>query len=274
MQYWWFSVLVAAIAVGLVALVVWLHRHLRASYIVAMCVGTVLIIYKTCEFSYYRAIGHPEYPVEFSHISYFIIGATMLTGVKKMRFFAAFCGSAGGIGYLIATILSPDSMVTEMSSTYYVVMAVIQHELLFFVGLLLMFDVQRHSYRDIWVPIVGTVVIVGFSLLVYYHYIYPDFIDVEKIVIIKIIKGTIIGYVIGEENLTPAIQVVTSIGVAVLVVAVMMLFLWLNNKMFDKAERLAAERGTTLPTNDDLGIIPWVKKAVAKRKAKKSGGSQ
>lgn len=137
-----------------------------------------------------------------------------------------------------------------------------------------MFDVQRHSYRDIWVPIVGTVVIVGFSLLVYYHYIYPDFIDVEKIVIIKIIKGTIIGYVIGEENLTPAIQVVTSIGVAVLVVAVMLLFLWLNNKMFDKAERLAAERGTTLPTNDDLGIIPWVKKAVAKRKAKKSGGSQ
>ena len=169
MQYWWFSVLVAAIAVGLVALVVWLHRHLRASYIVAMCVGTVLILYKTCEFSYYRAIGHPEYPVEFSHISYFIIGATMLTGVKKMRFFAAFCGSAGGIGYLIATILSPDSMVTEMSSTYYVVMAVVQHELLFFVGLLLMFDVQRHSYRDIWVPIVGTVVIVGFSLLVYYH---------------------------------------------------------------------------------------------------------
>ena len=250
------------------------HSHLRASYIVAMCVGTVLILYKTCEFSYYRAIGHPEYPVEFSHISYFIIGATMLTGVKKMRFFAAFCGSAGGIGYLIATILSPDSMVTEMSSTYYVVMAVIQHELLFFVGLLLMFDVQRHSYRDIWVPIVGTVAIVGFSLLVYYHYIYPDFIDVEKIVIIKIIKGTIIGYVIGEENLTPAIQVVTSIGVAVLVVAVMMLFLWLNNKMFDKAERLAAERGTTLPTNDDLGIIPWVKKAVAKRKAKKSGGSQ
>lgn len=274
MQYWWFSVLVAAIAVGLVALVVWLHRHLRASYIVAMCVGAVLILYKTCEFSYYRAIGHPEYPVEFSHISYFIIGATMLTGVKKMRFFAAFCGSAGGIGYLIATILSPDSMVTEMSSTYYVVMAVVQHELLFFVGLLLMFDVQRHSYRDIWVPIVGTVAIVGFSLLVYYHYIYPDLIDVEKIVIIKIIKGTIIGYVIGEENLTPAIQVVTSIGVAVLVVAVMMLFLWLNNKMFDKAERLAAERGTTLPTNDDLGIIPWVKKAVAKRKAKKSGGSQ
>ena len=142
-------------------------------------------------------------------------------------------------------------MVTEMSSTYYVVMAVVQHELLFFVGLLLMFDVQRHSYRDIWVPIVGTVAIVGFSLLVYYHYIYPDFIDVEKIVIIKIIKGTIIGYVIGEENLTPAIQVVTSIGVAVLVIAVMMLFLWLNNKMFDKAERLAAERGTTLPTNDD-----------------------
>ena len=235
MQYWWFSVLVAAIAVGLVALVVLLHRHLRASYIVAMCVGTVLILYKTCEFSYYRAIGHPEYPVEFSHISYFIIGATMLTGVKKMRFFAAFCGSAGGIGYLIATILSPDSMVTEMSSTYYVVMAVIQHELLFFVGLLLMFDVQRHSYRDIWVPIVGTVAIVGFSLLVYYHYIYR---------------------------------------VAVLVVAVMMLFLWLNNKMFDKAERLAAERGTMLPTNDDLGIIPWVKKAVAKRKAKKSGGSQ
>lgn len=198
----------------------------------------------------------------------------MLTGVKKMRFFAAFCGSAGGIGYLIATILSPDSMVTEMSSTYYVVMAVVQHELLFFVGLLLMFDVQRHSYRDIWVPIVGTVAIIGFSLLVYYHYIYPDFIDVEKIVIIKIIKGTIIGYVIGEENLTPAIQVVTSIGVAVLVVAVMMLFLWLNNKMFDKAERLAAERGTTLPANDDLGIIPWVKKAVAKRKAKKSGGPQ
>ena len=63
---------------------------------------------------------------------------------------------------------------------------------------------------------------------------------VSALTLPKFVMILIIGYVIGEENLTPAIQVVTSIGVAVLVVAVMMLFLWLNNKMFDKAERLAA----------------------------------
>lgn len=271
MQYWWFSAIVGIIALGSGALAAWLHRHIRASYIVAMCIASVLIAYKTCEFGYYRIIGHPEYPVEFSHISYFIIGATMLTGVKKMRFFAAFCGSAGGIGYLIATMLSPDSMVTGMSSTYYVVVGVIQHELLFFVGLLLMFNIQRHGYRDIWVPIAGTAAIIGFSLLVYYHYVYPDYINVDKIVIIKIVKGTIIGYLIGEENLTPAIQIVTAIAIAILAIAVMLLFLWLNNKMFDKTEREAAQAGIQLPRTDDLGIAPWIKKAIDEYREKKKG---
>lgn len=268
-RYWWFAVLLAAIAVGLGVLAAVLHRRIRASYIVAVCVGTLLILYKTCEFSYYRIVDHPMYPVEFSHISYFIIGATMITGVKKMRFFAAFCGMAGGLGYLLGGIVSPDNMVTSMSSTYYVVMAVIQHELLFFVGTLLMFNVQRHSYRDIWIPVAGTAVIIGFSFLVYHHIVYPDFGDVDSIVIVKIVTGTIMGYLIGDENLTPAIQAVSAAAIGVLVVALMLLFLYLNNRMFDKTERLAAARGEMLPRTDDIGLVPLIKNAVAVRRKRK-----
>lgn len=268
MEYWWFAVLLVALAVGLAIFAFWLNKKPQLAYIIVMSASCVLLAYKTCEFCYYRIIDYPEYPVEFSHFSYFLVGATMCTGFKKTRFFSAFATLAAGLGYMLGGVVSPDSMVTTMSSTYYVVLAVIQHELLFFIGLVLMFDIERYRYRDLWIPVLGTALFVGYSLLVYYHYIYPDYINVDKIVIIKIVQGTILSFVIGEENMTLAIQVVTAVGIGLLVVGCMFLFCFLNNKMFDRRARLHPD----LPLADsDHGIFPWIRRRYQSYKAKKSG---
>lgn len=268
MKYWWYAVILLVLAVVLTVLAIKLSKRPKLSYIISMTLSCVFLTYKSVEFIYYRIIGYPEYPVEYSQFAYFMMGVTMATGFKKTRFLAAFSSLTGALGYIIAGSISPDSMVTTMSSTYYVVFAVIQHELLLFLGLTMMFNVERYRYRDLWIPVVGSLLFIGYSLLVYYHYIYPDYLNVEKIVIVKIVMGTVIGFVIGEENLTPAIQAVTSVAVILLVVGCMFLLCYLNNKVFDRKEKRMAQLGETMPTFD-YGLIYLFKKLWAKHKAVK-----
>lgn len=268
MKYWWYAVILLVLAVVLTVLAIKLSKRPKLSYIISMTLSCVFLTYKSVEFIYYRIIGYPEYPVEYSQFAYFMMGVTMATGFKKTRFLAAFSSLTGALGYIIAGSISPDSMVTTMSSTYYVVFAVIQHELLLFLGLTMMFNVERYRYRDLWIPVVGSLLFIGYSLLVYYHYIYPDYLNVEKIVIVKIVMGTVIGFVIGEENLTPAIQAVTSVAVILLVVGCMFLLCRLNNKVFDRKEKRMAQLGETMPAFD-YGLIYLFKKLWAERKAVK-----
>lgn len=71
--------------------VVALRNHRKASYILVFTVATILLIYKSQEFIRYKIAGNGIYPVEFSHISYFVPGVTVVTGSKKMRAFASYC---------------------------------------------------------------------------------------------------------------------------------------------------------------------------------------
>lgn len=71
--------------------VVALRNHRKASYILVFTVATILLIYKSQEFIRYKIADNGIYPVEFSHISYFVPGVTVVTGSKKMRAFASYC---------------------------------------------------------------------------------------------------------------------------------------------------------------------------------------
>lgn len=267
MQYWWVALLLLAICVFEVFLV-WLMRDNRkVSMIVLFVLACILMLYKTSEFSYYRAMGLPKYPVEFSHISYFIVGTTMITGFKKMRAFAGFCCLLAGAGYILGGVVSPDSMVTSMSSTYYVVLAIIQHELLWFCGVLLLCNTDKFNIKEIYIPLIGVAVMIVFSILVNKRIIYSDYDSVDNMVIIQIITGSIIGYVIGEESLTLAIRIVTVVSIVLVATGALFLYYIINNKIQKAKEKKYAAQGKQ-PQDFDLGIVYWVKKYLIARKAK------
>ena len=87
-------------------LVIGLRNHRKATYIMVFVVAAVLLIYKSQEFIRDKIAGNGVYPVEFSHISYFILGVTVVTGCKKMRAFASDCSMLAGLSFMVASIIS------------------------------------------------------------------------------------------------------------------------------------------------------------------------
>ena len=110
MEFWWLAVLVWVAAIGLIVLALLLRNNRKLSVQVLFGVSLFLLVFKTVEFACYRAVGKALYPVEFSHISYFVLGATMVSGVKKLRPFAGLCSLISGVAFVFATTASPNTV--------------------------------------------------------------------------------------------------------------------------------------------------------------------
>ena len=82
------TAIIVAVFAAETALVVALRNHRRATYIMVYIVALILLVYKSQEFIRDNIAKNGIYPVEFSHISYFVLGVTVVTGSKKMRAFA------------------------------------------------------------------------------------------------------------------------------------------------------------------------------------------
>ncbi len=74
-----------------------LRHYRKASLIIVFIVASILLVYKSQEFIRDKIVQNGIYPVEFSHICYFIMGVTVVTGCKKMRAFASYCGMLAGL---------------------------------------------------------------------------------------------------------------------------------------------------------------------------------
>ena len=263
MKYWWLALLIVAIFAAETYLV-WLMRNNRKACMITLTVlSSVLLIYKTVEFAYYRIANKGLYPVEFSHITYFVLGVTVCFGIKKMRAFAGICSVLAGFGYVVAACFSPGSIITEASAVFYIPLAIIQHEVLWFAGCLLLFNVDKYSIKDIWVPLVGVFTMIIFSVLVSQRIIYKDFASYDNMIIIKIVTGRIVEYLIGAENLTVAKQAITAVVLIVAAVGIFVSFYFINNAAFKKREK----KGSVIKgENFEIGIVPFIKSAVAKKR--------
>lgn len=89
----------------------WLMRHHpKINSWLIFGIAVLLLVYKSCEYSYY-AITHTGYsPVEFSHLSYLIFGAVFTFGFAKIGLFGAFVALLSGFGFLVGAIVSPSFM--------------------------------------------------------------------------------------------------------------------------------------------------------------------
>ena len=119
---------------------------------------------------------------------------------------------------------------------------------------MLFLNVGRFEVKDIWIPFSGIVLIVIYSLLMYHGVIYPDFAKPQGMVIVKIVYGTILGYVTG--GVVPVwLRVFSIILVLGLVVGAMFGFYRGNKAIVDSRERRNARIGRKSDTTE-LGLFP------------------
>ncbi len=233
-------------------LAVALRNYRRTSYVIVYLIALFVFVFHVWYFLDQRTLH--KYPSEFSHISYFIFSVCVIVGGRKLQAFASFCGMVTGIGFIIGGCFSPASMLTDAENGATLVISVMRHEILWLGGLMLFLNVGRFKVKDIWIPFLGIVLIVVYSLLMYHGIIYPDFAKPQGMVIVKIVYGTILGYVTGGVVPT-GLRVFTIILILAMVIAAMFGFYKGNAAVNAARDRRNARIGKK---RDDLelGLFP------------------
>ena len=233
-------------------LAVALRNYRRTSYVIVYLIALFVFVFHVWYFLDQRTLH--KYPSEFSHISYFIFSVCVIVGGRKLQAFASFCGMVTGIGFIIGGCFSPASMLTDAENGATLVISVMRHEILWLGGLMLFLNVGRFKVKDIWIPFLGIVLIVAYSLLMYHGIIYPDFAKPQGMVIVKIVYGTILGYVTGGVVPT-GLRVFTIILILAMVIAAMFGFYKGNAAVNAARDRRNARIGKK---RDDLelGLFP------------------
>ena len=246
------TAMLIGILVGETLLAVALRNYRRISYAMVYVIALFVFAFHVWYFIDQRALH--KYPSEFSHISYFIFSVCVIVGGKKTQAFASFCGMVTGIGFIIGGCFSPASMLTDAENGATLVISVMRHEILWLGGLMLFLNVGRFEVRDIWIPFLGIVLIIIYSMLMYNGIIYPDFAKPQGMVIVKIVTGTILGYVTG--GVVPVwLRVFTIILVLAMVIAAMFGF-YKGNKAINKLRDARNERIGKKRDDLELGLFP------------------
>lgn len=246
------TAMLIGILLGETLFAVALNKYRRISYALTYVIALLVFAFHVWYFVDQRALH--KYPSEFSHISYFIFSVSVIVGGRKMQAFASFCGLVTGIGFIIGGCFSPSSMLADAENGATMVISVVRHEILYLDGLLLFLNVGRFEVKDVWIPFVGIVLIVVYSLLLYHGIIYPDFAKPQGMVVIKIVYGTILGYVIPGE--LPVWLRVFSVILVLGLVAGAMLGFYAGNKKINAARDKRNARIGKARDELELGLFP------------------
>ncbi len=246
------TAMLIGILLGETLFAVALNKYRRISYALTYVIALLVFAFHVWYFVDQRALH--KYPSEFSHISYFIFSVSVIVGGRKMQAFASFCGLVTGIGFIIGGCFSPSSMLADAENGATMVISVVRHEILYLGGLLLFLNVGRFEVKDVWIPFVGIVLIVVYSLLLYHGIIYPDFAKPQGMVVIKIVYGTILGYVIPGE--LPVWLRVFSVILVLGLVAGAMLGFYAGNKKINAARDKRNARIGKARDELELGLFP------------------
>lgn len=178
-----------------------LRKNQKVCYAIVYTIAIYLLIFKVIEYVCYQIQGlHIKIPVEFSALSYFILAITVLTRKEKLEQFGAFVALLAGLMFSISFWVSPDSFVSSIDSMFLFVCSIINHHLLYFASILLIFNVRRYNYKYCWIQLIGVGVMVGYSWLIHLFTNYSDI--YKKPIIIQICDGTILDW-LGAKNIPP-----------------------------------------------------------------------
>lgn len=239
--YWWAGWLILALFVILNLIIYLLRKNPALSYAIAWTIASYLLIYKIGELLIWQLLGeHYKFPVEFSAVSYYAFGIFVTFRWRKADTFPIFAAVLTGTVYSMFFWISPDSYVKDMETPYLFTMAILNHHLLYFAGMLLTVNVRRFSLRYWWQHLVGLGLIVGYSWLIYGFTDYN--IEIGKPIIIQITDGTILNWLFKSEELVSMHKVYYGFFVFGIVGSVFTIFYSLNHIMAKKRIRLKLQR--------------------------------
>lgn len=226
-MYWWLSLIVVLFFIGLNVAIFFLRKKPQLSYAIVYSVAAFILVYKIIEYICYQAIGdHMKFPVEFSTLSYLILGIVVTFRLKKLEPLAAFVSILAGFVYSVVCWFSPNSVVTEAETVYYLVTAIIMHHLLYLGGMLLLLNTRHFSYKSCWTLVLGVALMVGYSWIIYLFTPYAEIIG--KPLIIQTCDGSILAW-LGATEVQGWKMALFSIAELILLFGVMAGFYSINN---------------------------------------------
>ena len=229
MNYYYFSILLVIIVFAFIAFVS-LFKSEKGVVILLSLISSILLIWKIIEFTYYGLTHTGTYPIEISHISYFVFSVIILSGVKSLYFTAGTFAFISGCGYTLAGLVSPKSIVTSLDFPIFV-MGVISHMMLLLGGMLTLFKYIKYDIKYFYFPLIGLILACILAYLAENHYIYPDATGLDNLVIIKLINGSILSY-LGVNLDNQLLNRSVTILIFILVGALTFLINVFNNYLF------------------------------------------
>lgn len=141
-------------------------------------------------------------------------------------------GLLSGIGYIIGFIASPQTMLTSLPS-YIIIMGYTSHMLLLLEGLLACFKVKKYPLKDIYTLYIFLIQTLIFAYLVKIKVFYPDATNLNSLVIIKLVDGSLLEY-LGITNDSLWLKILVSGGVYITNALFLLVIAKINNKITKK----------------------------------------
>lgn len=235
-EYWWAGLLVFVLFIFLNVAVRVLRNKPELSYAIAWCIAAFLLVYKIGEYTYFQARGeHMRFPVEFSAVSYFVLGIFITFRIKKADQFALFTAVLAGCIYSMSFWISPDGHINQRESIYLLVMAAVNHHMMYFAGMLMLANVRSYSPKSCWQQLIGVSVLVAYSWTIHST---TDFSKIwGKPIIIQITDGSIISQIY-DGVIEPWMLAIYFFAAACLFVALLAGFYFLNGKLANRRKML------------------------------------
>lgn len=148
------NIWVMMIALTAIILAIFMSKiQKKKKRMVLLSIACLLLIYKITEYTIYGLnleIG--RIPIEFSTLSYFLFGITIVFHIKILYPIAAFTSFISGIGYLLAFIFIGEQYVL-VNGLYTTIVSFTSHFILFFGSILLksFFEIKKEHIKHILV---------------------------------------------------------------------------------------------------------------------------
>lgn len=229
---WWVGLLVFIIFLSVNIILFLLRNKPKIAYAIIYCVAVYFLVLKTVEYVRWQVIGrHLHFPVEISALSYFIFGITVVFRIKKLNAFASFISIIAGLVYSVTFWFVPENF-TDGNFHRYLVMAVINHHLLYFGGVVYM-NIEKYDWKKFYVVLIGVAAFIAYSWAIH---LFTDYTAVEgKPIIIEITDGTILSHVF--TSYSTAIKILYIVCAIILLFALLVGFYYLNALMAKSRKR-------------------------------------
>ena len=176
-------------------------KNEKYNRIILNVLALILLVWKTIQFTYNALNNIKIYPVELSHICYFLVSVLILIQYKGGYFSAGFFALICGIGYFVTGIFKPAATISN-NDVIIVLSGIISHSILMAIGLITLFNYKKYHFKDIWLTYFLMTLIVVYIELINYDVIYKDVTNKDAYFIINFLNGNLLNKYLHIQNVT------------------------------------------------------------------------